>query len=397
MIVDLARRIKLLAAETAWSFRRNNGLRAASSLAFSLAIALIPALFLVTTIAGIAVGSSQSAFSRVQEVLQQLLPGYSREILREVRNIAAYRGAISAVNSLVLLLTVTPLVSSMRDILGAIFRRRPGRSFLLGKLYDVALTIVFLLGVTAIGVIGTVIAFLGKELPIPVHLGYYSHLTLFLFLAVIVFLLYAAFSPGTPRRYLASGALAATTLWIIMRPLFHLFITFNPGYGFAFGSFKSLFVVIIWLYYSLIVFLLGAELAAAFGRRELAAVRRLMAGRRDVPVSVAGRYLVRYGPGDRVYSAGDAGGEMFYVLRGGVAIVQNEREITTVREGQYFGMVSFLLGTPRIATAKVIEETELVLIDQQNISGLMRESPEFIIAMLKEVAGRMREMNLMSE
>ena len=395
--VELARRTRLVLAEVAWSFRRNNDLRAASSLAFSLAIALIPSLFLVTTIAGITVGSSQAAFSRMQEVLQQLLPGYSREILREVRNIAAYRGAISAVNALVLLLTVTPLVSSLRDVLGTIFRRKPGRPFLLEKLYDVALTIVFLVGITAIGVIGVVVTVLKKQLPLPVPYGAFGTIVLFLFLVITVFLLYAAFSAGMPKRYLAAGALTATALWFLMRPLFHLFIAFNPGYGFAFGSFKSLFVVIIWLYYSLIVFLLGAELAAAIGRRELAAVRRLMAGRRDVPMSVAGGYVVRYQQGDRIFSAGDAGGNMFYVLRGGVTICQGERELTTVREGQYFGMVSFLLGTPRTASAAVIEDAELVMINQQNISGLMQESPELIIAMLKEVAGRMREANRVRE
>ena len=397
MIGEHARRIRLVLAETAWSFRRNNDLRAASSLAFSLAIALIPSLFLVTTIAGITVGSSQAAFSRMQEVLQQLLPGYSREILREVRNIAAYRGAISAVNALVLLLTVTPLVSSLRDVLGTIFRRKPGRPFLLEKLYDVALTIVFLVGITAIGVIGVVVTVLKKQLPLPVPYGAFGTIVLFLFLVITVFLLYAAFSAGMPKRYLAAGALTATALWFLMRPLFHLFIAFNPGYGFAFGSFKSLFVVIIWLYYSLIVFLLGAELAAAIGRRELAAVRRLMAGRRDVPMSVAGGYVVRYQQGDRIFSAGDAGGNMFYVLRGGVTICQGERELTTVREGHYFGMVSFLLGTPRTASAAVIEDAELVMINQQNISGLMQESPELIIAMLKEVAGRMREANRVRE
>ena len=50
-----------------------------------------------------------------------------------------------------------------------------------------------------------------------------------------------------------------------MTPAFHLFITYNPGYGFAFGSFKSLFVVIIWIDYSLVVFLFGAEITASLG------------------------------------------------------------------------------------------------------------------------------------
>jgi membrane protein len=212
-----------------------------------------------------------------------------------------------------------------------------------------------------------------------------------------VFLLYAAFSSGAQKRHLAAGALAATALWLLMRPLFHLFITFNPGYGFAFGSFKSLFVVVIWLYYSLIVFLLGAELAAALGRRELAAVRRLMAGRRDVPMSVAGRYLVRCQQGDRIFSEGDTGATLFSVLRGSVTISQGGREIATVREGQYFGMVSFLLSEPRIAAAVAAEDAELVMIDRENITGLLQESPELIHALLREIAGRLADTTRIRE
>jgi membrane protein len=66
-------------------------------------------------------------------------------------------------------------------------------------------------------------------------------------------------------RQLIIGSLVTSLLWFAMRPAFHLFLTYNPGYGFAFGSFKSLFVVIIWIYYFLVVFLFGAEIAATSG------------------------------------------------------------------------------------------------------------------------------------
>ncbi len=257
----------MVIAEVFWSFRRNNDLRSASSLAFSLAIALIPALFLVTAIAGLAVGSSQTALAKVQEVLKQLLPTYSQDILREVRRTSANLGAISALNIGLLLLTVTPLVSNMREVLAGVFRRRPRRPYMLEKLFDVVLTILFLAGVAAIGAVGVILTVVEKQLDLPFTMGYFGNFVLFAFLVLSVFLLYLAFSDGTRTAHLIAGALSATALWFPMRPLFHLFISFNPGYGFAFGSFKSLFVIIIWLYYSVIVFLLGAEIAAALDRQ----------------------------------------------------------------------------------------------------------------------------------
>ena len=128
MTPDVFKRTRMLFEETLSSFRRNNDLAAASSLAFSSSLALIPALFLVTTVLGAAVGSSQEAAAKVQEILRRFFPAYSEVMLREVRTLAAYKGAIGLLNFLVLMLGVMPLVSNMRQTLGGVFRRTPGRS-----------------------------------------------------------------------------------------------------------------------------------------------------------------------------------------------------------------------------------------------------------------------------
>jgi len=60
--------------------------------------------------------------------------------------------------------------------------------------------------------------------------------------------------------------LVTSLLWFALRPAFYFFLTYNPGYGFAFGSFKSLFVVLMWIYLSLALFLFGAEIVASIGR-----------------------------------------------------------------------------------------------------------------------------------
>lgn len=182
-----------------------------------------------------------------------------------------------------------------------------------------------------------------------------------------------------------------------MGPLFHKFLAYNPGYGLAFGSFKSLFVVIIWIYYSLVVFLLGAEIAAGLERRESTYFKRLMTGKRDLPAAVAGRFIAQYGPGEPIFTEGDAGDRMFSVLKGNVTIWKGGRVIATVAAGQYFGVVSFLLATPRIAAAVAQDDVELVMITRRNLINLMSESPEFILAMLKETAVRLRETNKMFE
>lgn len=396
-LVDIAKKTWMIIVEILFSFRRNNDLAAASSLAFSAMLAIIPALFLLTALLGVAIGSSHEAFRKVQELATQVIPSYSQEIVKEVQYITQHIRAFGALNILVFLFAVTPLVSDMRSALAAIFRSHAGRPFLLEKLIDLALTIVFLLGITAIAAAGAVFTLAEKWLHIPELPTYLSGVVQYLFIALAFFLLYLAFSRKFRPTNLAVGALASGALWYLMGPLFYMFLAYNPGYGLAFGSFKSLFVVIIWIYYSLVVFLLGAEIAAALERREVVFLKRLMAGEKGLPAAVADRFIARYAPGETIFNEGDAGDQMFSVLKGAIAIRKGGRELIRIGPGQYFGVISFLLATPRIAEAVAVEDAELVMITQQNITNLMNDSPEFILSMLRETALRLRETSKLLE
>jgi hypothetical protein len=178
-----------------------------------------------------------------------------------------------------------------------------------------------------------------------------------------------------------------------MTPAFNLFLTYNPGYGFAFGSFKSLFVVIIWIYYSLVVFLFGAEIAACLGRGETIFLKTLMEGKKSVPEAVIGKYVVSYEKGAVVFQEGDPGNVMFGVIKGTVALSKGDKMIGLIPKGKCFGAMSLLLSSPRMATARALEDVELVTISNENIDHLMNEYPEFVMEILREIAVRLREAN----
>ena len=112
----------LVLTEALSSFMRNNDLTAASSLAFSAMLALIPTLFLLTYLLSLAIGSSSQALARTQELLMRLLPVYSQDIVKEVRFLASHKGAVGLVNIVVLFWTMTPFVADMRFVLGTVFR-----------------------------------------------------------------------------------------------------------------------------------------------------------------------------------------------------------------------------------------------------------------------------------
>jgi len=387
------KKIRIVLFETFSSFQKNNDLSAASSLAFSATLALIPSLFLLTFVLGAVIGSSGRALAKTQDMLTQVIPAYSQDILREVQFISSHMGAISVLNGIVLLWSVTPLIADLRISLGTIFRKKPTRPFLMEKLFDVAISIVFLLGLSAIAITGILLTLIERKNHLHLTWTYFESIGTVLFVTAVIFSIYFMFSKSVRPFHLLIGSLSTSVLWFTMRPAFHLFLLYNPGYGFAFGSFKSLFIVIIWIYFSLLALLFGAEIAASLGRDETVYLKKLMEGKRNVPTGVIDKYVVRYDQGRTIFADGDPGNEMFSVLKGKIAIMKGEKEISVITAGRCFGGMSFLLSSSRVARAVALEDVELVTINNENINKLMNDFPEFVVEILREMAERLRETN----
>jgi len=390
---DLLKRPWIVLAEAISSFRRNNDLASASSLAFSATLALIPALFLLTTLVGLAIGSSQEALLKTQELVKELIPRYSQEILREVGFITTRTKALGIVNIVVLLWIITPLVSGMRLALSVIFKTGPDRSYLLEKVLDISITIVLVIGISAVAVMGVAFALVQKLSPLHYLPRYFEGIVPFFFITAVVVVFYLIFSSRVPFRRLLIGAVVTTLLWFAMRPAFNLFLTYNPGYGFTFGSFKSLFVVVIWIYYSLSVFLFGAEIASSLNREKIISIKRLMEGKGGVSGTALANFTVPYEKGSVIFTEGDAGKELFFVLKGSVGIQKGGQEIAVVREKNFFGEMSFLLAQPRSATTVALDDVELLAISNDTIVTLMNEFPELVLSMLRNMARKLRETN----
>lgn len=62
------------------------------------------------------------------------------------------------------------------------------------------------------------------------------------------------------------GALAAAVLWEILKNIYGLYISSISRYFILYGSIGSIVFLLIWLYYSVLVFLLGAEISIAVER-----------------------------------------------------------------------------------------------------------------------------------
>jgi CRP-like cAMP-binding protein len=99
-----------------------------------------------------------------------------------------------------------------------------------------------------------------------------------------------------------------------------------------------------------------------------------------------------YETGQIVVSEGEAGESMFYIVAGAVALSRKGQSLGVLKAGAYFGEMALLLKTERTATATVVEpETRLLPISSANIETVFRENPKIVLALLHEMAGRLRQ------
>jgi len=89
--------------------------------------------------------------------------------------------------------------------------------------------------------------------------------------------------------------------------------------------------------------------------------------------------LVTLSKGQDVFQEGEHGGALFVVQAGSLmvkATIQGELiELATLGPHQFFGEVSFLTGVPRTATVHALENTDLLKIEQDDLSELLRQHP----------------------
>ncbi|MCK4910806.1 MAG: YihY/virulence factor BrkB family protein [Thermodesulfovibrionales bacterium] len=376
----------LVFTESVRAFFENDGLTAASSLAFFSTIAMIPALFLLTYLNRFSEGISSLLTIKTRTVLEEFIPAGSTEVLDSLLSISAPDHAVGIINLAILLWSITPLISAIRRAFSTIFKTQRKHIYFMVKLLDILLVSFFIFGYAAIATSGVLLRLLPGRL-IPSH---FETLLPFIVLTLIVFVSYIAFSPKTKLKYLLVSAVASTSLWFLLRPAFNLFLTYNAGFGFMFGSLKSIFVVVLWIYISQCIYLFGAEITASLRRREAMVIKKLMDGKKPGHVKTVRSLLIDFPPGEVIVTEGEDIPEMYYIKSGTVAVIKDGTQVAELGEGRFLGEMSFLLNEPRSASVHSTSSVVLIRISRDNFNVLTREFPEIVDEMLREMASRLR-------
>lgn len=100
-------------------------------------------------------------------------------------------------------------------------------------------------------------------------------------------------------------------------------------------------------------------------------------------------------PGTVIFRDGETGREMYVIQSGKIKIFKRirdvEKTLAILPEGEFFGEMSILNNNPRSASAEVVEEAKLLVIDPKTFEQMIKGNPEIALRIIKKLAQRLQE------
>jgi membrane protein len=248
----------------------------AAQIAYYMMLALFPALlFLLSLLSYLPVLQP----SQVLESLSEALPAPAYEMVAgTVEAILSGReGGILGFGLLAALWSGSMGVGALITTINRAYNIHPRRNIALQKLLSIVLTLVL----SGFVLLSTLLVLLGPSLSHELFrllglagdsMNFWStlRLPLVLLLNLLALSILYFFAPEAKQRYvwILPGTFTATVLWFGASSLFRVFVRNFGSYNVTYGSIAAFIILMVWLWLSGFIFLLGAEINALMRRMD---------------------------------------------------------------------------------------------------------------------------------
>jgi membrane protein len=268
-----------LVKESATSFIADDALSRGASIAFYVVTSIVPVLVIVISIAG-AVYGRDAARGAIAGQLTDVMGAEGAELLQSTIHGAASKSAgvvASVLGGITLLITSSGVFGEMQSALNVIWREQPKGGTILRMLRSriaslglvVVMGIMLLLSLTAGAILAAPDAYINAHFPFGktvlsiVNFGVTFVLETLMFAAIYKTL------PETDLEWhdVFVGAIATAFLFGVGKLLIGLYLK-SSSIASTYGAAGGLIALLLWIYYSAQIFLLGAEFTKAYACRK---------------------------------------------------------------------------------------------------------------------------------
>jgi len=259
-----------LISRTAEGLGNHDAVHRAAGVAFYAILSIFPLLLGLIALFGFFL-PSVNLQDELLKFVGNNIPGATDIVRQNIMGIIRLRSTLGVLSIVILFWSGSAMFRAISLAINRAWDILRGRSFFIRKAQELGMVfgtgILFLLSLAA----SAIISILCRALDLPaadliiVNVG--SRLVAFL-LMLAVFLLLYKFIPNTKTywRYVWPGALLATILFEVARTLFIFYLENLAIYQLIYGSIASIIVLLVWIYYSAFIMILGAEFTFQYSR-----------------------------------------------------------------------------------------------------------------------------------
>ena len=257
----------------------------AAGIAYYAIFSLFPLFLGFLAIIGLAL-NSQSLQQSFLDFVSQNLPGAAGLVRYNVREVAGFWGAFGVGSILGLIWSASAVFGAINRAMNRAWDVQEDRPYYINKLRDLGMAlVVFILFFITTSISSAIQLFASRDLGIPgqtflqdLGVGQLALWVVPWIISFSIFLLIYRFVPNcqTHLRHIWLGAAIAAILFEASKSLFVWYLGQFANYTLVYGSLASAIVLLLWIYISSLILILGAEISSEYQKlsRQGALIRR---------------------------------------------------------------------------------------------------------------------------
>jgi membrane protein len=256
------------------TFYQDNCSLMAAAISFYAILSVIPLFLVFMSISGYVLHSSKQALQAVIVLLWRTSPASIADGFQVITDLMEQKTVFGIIGILGSTWAASRIFSAVEDAMNTVWKVEKRRSYWHSKfltLLLVPITVLVMLSSLAF----TALYALAKNIEIPLiglklsqahWISQISVVLLPLVLGIGMFFLTYKIIPNRKVSYRGAliGALCASGLWEVAKFLFDLYIKHYGNFQKMYGSFATIVVMLIWVYYSAYILLIGAEIGSNY-------------------------------------------------------------------------------------------------------------------------------------
>ncbi len=255
-------------------FEEEDLLSSAAQVAYFFLFALFPLLLFLVSIFGIVLDTAGDLRAEMFEYLRRTMPGSAYDLVQttieEVTKNST--GGKLTFGILIALYSASAGVDSIRVALNGVYNLTDNRAFWKTKLLSLAMTLGLGILVTiALGIVlygSKFTTLILDTINLPIQSPVVVNILQLIIAGVVLILIFALLYNYLPQHrksswvWISPGAVIGIVLWVILSFSFRLYLSYFDTYDKTYGSLGAVIVLMLWLYLTALVILIGGSINA---------------------------------------------------------------------------------------------------------------------------------------